>query len=183
MKLSPSNYRRRKFTVTAGLLVLIVAAGIVGLLVRRPMSAEPSLGTPQTEGPSAVLPSPEKQPAPPIADNNDKQLPERQYEGESVREKKELTGSFTYRQIVDEQLVLRLTIDQLLTDGQCVLTLSQGARRIERTAPVIQNPSSSSCQGFSVSRSELAPGLWNILVEVKDRDRQGEIRSTVEVVQ
>lgn len=183
MKLSPNNHRRRKFTVVIGLLAIVIAAAVIFLLIRRPAPSEPLRDTPQAERPSAVLPSSEKQPDPSTPDDNAKQSPQRQYEGEPVRDRKELTGSFTYRQMIDGQLVLRLTIDQLLTDGRCVLTLSQGDQRIERTAPVIQNPSSSSCQGFSVPRSELAPGLWNISVAVKDRDRQGEIRSTVEVTQ
>lgn len=49
--------------------------------------------------------------------------------------------------------------------GDCLLTLSQGAQTIKKTASIIVGPSYYTCDGFLVSRSELpSGGEWQATV-------------------
>lgn len=47
-------------------------------------------------------------------------------------------------------------------DGTCLLTLSKGDLSVEKTATTYALPTSSTCQGFDISRSELSTGTWSI---------------------
>lgn len=50
--------------------------------------------------------------------------------------------------------------------GTCGLTLTNANDTITKTSATYALPSSSTCQGFDVNRSELSPGTWNISLTV-----------------
>lgn len=51
-----------------------------------------------------------------------------------------------------------------ISSGNCKLTISNGAPTTSQTAQIIYQPEFSSCAGFSVAKSSLGTGTWNITV-------------------
>lgn len=89
----------------------------------------------------------------------------------------QITGVVNYAQVNEGNLVVRVTIDQTISQGTCVLALisqSNGAT-VTKTASVITNPTSSSCKGFSVPTAELSPGKWNIAVKITSGSKSGTL--------
>lgn len=50
--------------------------------------------------------------------------------------------------------------------GTCTLTISNGSKKITKTAEVIYQPQFSSCAGFAVNIDELGTGSWTIELAV-----------------
>lgn len=101
------------------------------------------------------------------------------YEGESVDNSQTLTGVISYKSVVDGSLVIRSTINQMLGSGTCSLTLSNGQRTVTRSSGIVQNPSSSTCEGFSVPTSELGSGSWDINIQVASDNRTGTLSDSI----
>lgn len=104
-----------------------------------------------------------------------------QYEGTNPNTSASITGSINYKAVVDSALTLRITIDQALSGGTCTLTLSSNGKTVTKTAPVAANPSSATCEGFSVPISELGNGQWDININVTSGDRSGTLKGTVTI--
>ncbi len=98
-----------------------------------------------------------------------------QYEGPDPNTEASLTGFVSYSSVVDGSLLIRVTIDQALNSGTCELTLSRGNASITKTSNIVANPSSSTCNGFDVSTSELNSGTWTILIHITSGSKTGTI--------
>lgn len=59
-----------------------------------------------------------------------------------------------------------LTKIQSLAEGNCTLTVTNGAKSATQEAAVIYQPEFSSCAGFGVPVSSLGSGTWNIKLTV-----------------
>jgi cytoskeletal protein RodZ len=59
-----------------------------------------------------------------------------------------------------------LTKIQSVAEGNCTLTITNGAKTITQKAAVIYQPEFSSCAGFGVPISELGSGTWAIKLTV-----------------
>lgn len=101
------------------------------------------------------------------------------YEGENVDNSQTLTGVINYKSVVDGNVVIRTTINQMLGSGTCSLTLSNGQRTVTRSSGIVQNPSSSTCEGFSVPTSELGSGSWDINIQVASDNRTGTLSDSI----
>lgn len=113
-------------------------------------------------------------------DENENKTPV-QYEGDNPNSSNTLTGIINYKAVVDGNLTLRNTINQMLSSGTCTLTLTSNGRTVTRTANIIQNPSSSSCEGFSIPVTELGSGTWNINLAVNSGDRTGLFKDSISI--
>jgi cytoskeletal protein RodZ len=124
----------------------------------------------------------------PISDDNtqDEQNPKDdgktpiQYDGDKPSAAQNFTGFITNKNVNQStnQLTIRLTIDQLVQPaGTCTLKLTSttSSAIVTKTVPTIDNPSSSSCQGFDIPLSELSSGKWQINVQIKNNNKSGEI--------
>lgn len=60
-----------------------------------------------------------------------------------------------------------LTKLQGFPDGECSLLIQNGSKSTTKTAPIIYQPEFSSCAGFSINKSELGSGIWNITLTAK----------------
>lgn len=103
-----------------------------------------------------------------------------QNEGEDPNLSQSFTGFVTNKNVntADKQLTIRVTIDQLVQPaGTCTLKLTapDSNKTLIKTAPTIDNPSYSSCQGFDIPLSELSSGKWQINIEVKNSIKSGNI--------
>lgn len=101
----------------------------------------------------------------------------------SKTQKDKLTGLINYKSIVDDKLIIRTTINQFTGSGACALTLvsNDSGKTVTRTADIINNPSSSSCDGFTIPVSELNPGKWTITIDMSSEDKQGTLESTIDI--
>lgn len=81
----------------------------------------------------------------------------------------------------DEQLLVRALIGAVSNDGTCTLTLTKGDAVVTKTAGTQSGPNSSTCKGFNVPVSELSPGSWTILLQVKIGSEQGKVSQTFTV--
>ena len=103
-----------------------------------------------------------------------------QYEGNNPNDSNELTGSITSAFIANGQFSLRVNINQYISSGTCTLTMTKGASTFTRTAPLIANVSSSTCQGFDASADEVSTGTWHAVIELNSNDgKKGKIESEV----
>lgn len=111
------------------------------------------------------------------ADSNDKTQPT--YEGDNANSSSALTGVISYKSVVDTNLVIRTTIDQMISSGTCSLTLSNGQKTVTRTSDVMLNPSSSTCEGFDIPTSELGSGTWSIEIDISGGNKTGTLTGSV----
>lgn len=101
------------------------------------------------------------------------------YGGDDANKSTSLTGVITYKSVIDDNLIIRTTIDQTLGSGSCALTLTNGQKTVTRNSGIIQNPSSSTCEGFNIPVSELGSGNWNIEITVTSSDRTGTLKDSL----
>lgn len=81
---------------------------------------------------------------------------------------KNFTVTITSANATGELIQIRALINGAVTnDGDCVLTLSQSGNNITKSVKTSALPSSSTCQGFEINRSELSSGTWSIGLVVK----------------
>ena len=62
-----------------------------------------------------------------------------------------------------DSVVLRFVIDGVHT-GTCSLELTKGSEKVTKTESVQPLAASSTCQGYTIAKSELSNGTWNYTV-------------------
>ena len=105
-------------------------------------------------------------------------------QNEGVIVANEITGTITFAEYDTNygQLTIRTTIDQRIgNNGTCELTLTSGDKVYTETTPVMNNPSSSTCQGFDVTGDKLSQGTWHINIKVTTGDKAGIIEGDVTI--
>lgn len=104
------------------------------------------------------------------------------YEGDDVNNTDSLSGVITHSSVANDSLVIRNVINQYIESGKCRLTLTQGSKTVVEEVDILQDPSSSTCQGFDILISRLGAGQWNIVIEITDDDgRSGKITGEVNI--
>jgi uncharacterized protein YxeA len=103
------------------------------------------------------------------------------YEGENANDSQILTGTINYIDVVDNTLIIRTTINQILDSGTCDLTLTNGTKTVIKTSDIAQNPSSSTCKGFDVPAAELGSGDWKMSIKISSGDRNGTLTGTASI--
>jgi len=105
-----------------------------------------------------------------------------QYEGNDPNEAEELTGVVTYAGVAGNTLMIRVSIDQYLTEGTCELTLSRGgATMYSSIASIIGDVSAATCEGFDVPAGELGGGDVQININLSAGERKGVIRGEASI--
>lgn len=95
-----------------------------------------------------------------------------------------ITGSITHSSVSEGKLILRFNFDQLLSEaGTCrlVLTHVKTSKQVIYSAPTFNNPSSSTCQGFDLSVTELSSGEWSLQAFVQSGSKQGIVNGKVTI--
>lgn len=78
-------------------------------------------------------------------------------------------------------LQVRIMVQEVLSSGECTLTLTNGAKTVTKTAAVYPTASISTCKGFDVPVSELSSGAWNLTVDVVSNDRNGKTATGIQI--
>ena len=119
--------------------------------------------------------------------SSEEKQPIPQYDGDDPNTASNLTGALTYAKIMktptgDEMLVLRVNIDQFLSEGTCALTIKNGEESIyNNSAAIIDSASTSTCTGFDVPVSELGNGSMKIIINLTSGDKTGVINGEINI--
>lgn len=92
-----------------------------------------------------------------------------------------ISASISHKSIVSDVLILRITIDQFLSSGQCHLIMYNNQKTIERVVNIAQNPSSSSCMGFDIPINEIGNGNWSITINISSNDKKGSVADNITI--
>ena len=105
-----------------------------------------------------------------------------QYDGDNPNLDNSLTGFLSTARFSNDKLIIRVVTDQYLSSGTCTLVLSDGANRLEKTARLIPDASTSTCEGFDIANFELTSFTRPINVEINllSGDKSGTINGSVE---
>ena len=120
--------------------------------------------------------------APESSDSSpDGKTPEK-YDGENANLSESLTGSISSARFSGEKLIIRVNIDQYLSSGTCSLTLSDGASSLSKTANLVPEAATSSCEGFDIPAIELENFSRPIYINLTltSGDRSGTLEGSVE---
>ena len=110
-----------------------------------------------------------------------------QYDGDDPNLSENLTGALTYAKIMkdseaNEVLVLRVNIDQYITEGNCSLTIKNGEESVYTgEAAIIGSASTSTCTGFDVPASSLGTGNMKIEINLSTEGKTGVITGEVNI--
>ena len=172
----------KKALLIAGITALVLGGGVYAYYATLPSDDKRSTETANNDNPktNAGTDKTDDKTTPTSPGEDGKDTP-KQYEGDNPNTDKSLTGIINYKSVVDGNLTLRVTIDQSLTSGTCSLKLTSTGKTVTRSAPVITNPSSSTCEGFSVPVSELSSGQWTIEITVTSGNRTGTFKDKVTI--
>lgn len=109
------------------------------------------------------------------------------YEGGSVQDSDTLTGNISGISVAGNNLSIRVTINQYITDpdGRCELTLTApSGATYDYWSDLIQNPQTTSCYGWDIPVSELGgnvSGHWTAKVVVNGDGRTGTFTQEVDL--
>ncbi len=183
------NYKKRAIIIAASLLLLTGGAAAAYALVNNQSkdtetkSSSSSKNLSEKEKSKATEKDSSTETGPgdlPAITETEKDSPI-SYEGDNPNMSSSLTGVINYKAVVGDALSLRVTIDQSVSSGLCTLTLSSNDRVVTKTAPVAQNPSSATCEGFSIPLSELGSGRWDISLAITSGNRTGTFKDSVTI--
>ena len=100
---------------------------------------------------------------------------------ENISQSDNLSVTISHKSVQDNKLVLRVTIQQLISSGECTLTLTKDSNVITKKANIVQNPSSSTCAGFDIPVNELGSGLWNINIAVTGNNKTDSVGDKINI--
>ena len=103
------------------------------------------------------------------------------FDGEDPNKKTELTGVITTARVSDNNLIIRVEIDQFLTSGTCDLNLSKEEKTYSENVSIFADASTSTCEGFNVPVSKLENGNWKIKIKLSSNDKAGQIEGEVNI--
>ncbi|MBQ3292869.1 hypothetical protein IJG93_00980 [Candidatus Saccharibacteria bacterium] len=106
----------------------------------------------------------------------------KQYDGEDPNTVETLTGVISYAGVSGGKLLIRVNIDQYLSNGSCKLALTRdGVTIYNSTAAIESSVSTSTCNGFDVPVSEIGNGNFKIEVTLESDNKYGKIAGEVAV--
>ena len=181
-----SKKRKKKLTpqriIKAGLILLVIVGALFvtkEIIVHRIENEEEKL--PETFQEDNKTGKEEKKEDKKTEDNANKpeeteeKTPTQGFDGEDPNIKNELTGIITTARVSEENLIIRVEIDQFLTSGTCKLVLSKGENTYSEDANIFADASTSTCEGFNIPVSKLEDGNWKIRIELSSNSKTGQI--------
>jgi len=93
----------------------------------------------------------------------------------------DLTVGFTTIDQTKDTLRVRISIQELISNGTCKLTLRKSTDTVTKTAATYATASISTCQGFDIPTSELSKGEWTVDVTVTTASTSGKASTLTKV--
>ena len=177
--------RSKKWISTVIVILLLIAAGVVCYFVwdayfRDKKTPEPNNGTVVVGDDSK---KDEKKTEEKKSEEKYKEKEETsQYEGLDPNSNEHLTGAVTHARVSGDKVIIRVNIDQYLSNGTCELKIkSNGSDVYSDSASIIDSASTSTCEGFNVPLNSVPAGNLNIEITLSSGDKTGLISGVVEV--
>ncbi len=180
--------RRKNYRWLWGLifLILIVATVVVAILVRNNLFGEKPKENNQNTSQNNTddqknddkkeddAKKPEETPA------KKEDVP--QYTGDNPNKANSLSGVISYADVSGEDLVIRVNIDQFLSNGNCTINIvKNGSVVLTQTAGIMESVSTSTCDGFKIPVSGLPKGDLQLEVLVESEGKSGKITGRVRI--
>lgn len=169
------------------ILALIIAAGVICFFVWKAYFSGDPAGNKKDDESAAIddksdkkeeKKEEEKEETEPEKKDEKEKVP--QYDGDDPNEKDQLTGAITYAGVLNQNLVIRVNIDQYVANGKCTLALRrEGATIYSAEAPIVDSASTSTCEGFDISVKALDPGPTNIIIYINGDGKTGELTKEI----
>ena len=177
--------RKRNFRWVKWLLFLVLAvvAIVVVVLVKNNFDSEPS----NNQQVTSVDKSEKKEDKASNDSGNNEKSPEQkekapQYEGESPNKSETLTGLITYADVQNDELVIRINIDQFLQSGNCNLVMSRnGVTYYTQSVGIQESVTTSTCDGYKIPVSDLPKGDLQVEIDLESEGKTGKITGRVRI--
>jgi len=165
--------KKRALLIIGAILLLLIAAGTVYALSRdntddtRPTeTVDNSPQDSNTEG-TETDNIDTKDPAP--TENLPEETPDA-----------ELGATFTIDQI-DSVVRVSTLIQSVSSTGSCILKFEKDGVMITREAGIQANPSSSTCKGFNISKSDFSAGVWSVELTISIPPKSTTLKDTITI--
>lgn len=105
-----------------------------------------------------------------------------QYDGEDPNTAQGLSGAITHAAVSGSRFVLRVNIDQYITEGACELTIKRnGATIYSDIASITGSASTATCKGFDIPVDRLGGGPIEININLSAEGKSGVIRGEANI--
>lgn len=186
MKNNKNNKNRFSIGIIVILLAVLIAVGGISyyFLIHKPADNNTIRQTndrSEVNTEKKAVPKPEKNNSKKSNSNHESEkniTP--QYSSDDANNSPSLTGAINFKSVVDGNLMIRTTIDQMVS-GTCQLKLTNGQRVVTKESAIAQNPSSSTCEGFNVPTNELGSGNWQIEIQTSGDGKTGTLKDSVTI--
>ena len=182
----PKRKRNCRWVKWLLFLALIAGAVVVAILVKNNFDNKTNNDNQQTS--NANKPE-EKKPEKKADDNSGgtEETPKQeekapQYEGESPNNSETLTGLITYADIINNELVIRVNIDQFLQSGNCNLKITRnGVTYYSQSVGIVESVTTSTCDGFKILAGDLPGGNLQVEIDLESEGKSGKIEGRVKI--
>jgi len=181
--------RRKSYRWLWGLifLILIAATVVVAILVRNNLFGEQpkenNQNTSQNTTDTSKKEDNKKEDDTKKADDNSAKKEEiPQYAGDNPNRANTLSGVISYADVSNENLVIRVNIDQFLSNGNCTLNIvKNGSSVFTQLVSIMESVSTSTCDGYNIPVSSLPKGDLQLEVLVESEGKSGKITGRVRI--
>lgn len=194
-KMENATPRRRNLrpVLFVAVPVLVIAGIVVAIFMNKKPAESPKNDQPETtkteekkeekeedkpEEKKEETPAEKKEEEPEIIDGKTP----KNLDGGTTEAQNSLTGVINYADVIEDELVIRVSIDQYLEVGTCVLELAAPAVNdvFSLTDQIVPSAATSSCS-FNIATSLLTGGHYNIKVTVNSENKTGVMEDEVDV--
>ena len=181
--------RRKSYRWLWGLTFLILVGGAVAvaILVRNNLFSnnsnknEPAVPS-NTVNPDQPEDDTKKEEDKKTDDNTSEKKDVPQYTGDNPNKSDVLSGVVSYADVSGDDLVIRVNIDQFLSEGNCTINIvKNGSVAFTQTVGIMESVSTSTCDGYKIPTSTLPKGDLQLEVLVQSGNRSGKITGRVRI--
>lgn len=186
LKKMPKRKRNFRWVKWLIFLMLIVGVIVVIILIKNNFTDKTSDNKQSTNTSNIEEQKSEEKPKnEPSEIIDESQKPEEkvpQYDGESPNKSETLTGLITYADVINDELVIRINIDQFLQSGNCNLVMSRnGITYYSQSVGIQESVTTSTCDGYKIPVSELPKGDLQVEIGLDSNGKTGKITGKVRI--
>lgn len=188
--LSKMPRRKRNYGWVKWLVFLILIAGVVTVVILVKNNIFGSKPKEEKESSSSVIEQKEEKLETKTDEKADEKTDEPQksdekvpqYEGETPNKSEVLTGLITYANVMNDKLVIRVSVDQFLQSGNCDLVFSRnGVTYYSQSVGIVESVTTSTCDGFEIPVGELPTGDIQVEINLNSQGKTGRIEGRVKI--
>ena len=177
-----SRHTRRRPLKTVVILLILAIAGVLFAKLLFDSSAKNSTES-STDNSTTFSTNPVENSSASSNTSSSGELPKKKevekYDGSNPNDSPSLTGAINTARISGEMLIIRVSIDQYLSSGDCSLSLTSENDVFESSSPIISDVSTSTCEGFDIPVSSLKSGNYSININLSSGEKFGVIMGEV----